>query len=81
MHFMSKLNLKLNSLSNCKHTHKAREYFNHKLKQWTCTLSRSNNNIVDRDEDQLDEETYESHDNESDRRTERNLREFCEISK
>lgn len=39
-------------------------------------LTRTNDDIVDRNEDQLHEETDKSHHNETDRRTERHLREF-----
>lgn len=40
-------------------------------------LSRSDDDIVDGDEDELHKEADESHHHESDRRTERHLREFC----
>ena len=37
-------------------------------------LTRSNNNIVDGDEDELDKEANESHHHEADRRTDSHLR-------
>lgn len=40
-------------------------------------LSRSDDDIVDGDEDELHKEADESHHHESDSRTERHLREFC----
>ena len=39
-------------------------------------LTRSNNNVVNRDKDELDEKPYESHNHESDRCTKRYLCKF-----
>ena len=39
-------------------------------------LTGSNNNVVNRDKDELHEKSYESHNHESDRCTERHLRKF-----
>lgn len=44
-------------------------------------LNRSDNYVVDRDEDELNEEPNKSHHHETNRRTNRYLREFCKREK
>lgn len=44
-------------------------------------LNRSNDDVIDRNEDKLNKEPYESHNNETNRCTHSYLREFCNQSK
>lgn len=51
--------------------------FNSVCQEESLTLTRSDDDVVDRDEDELHEEANEPHDHEPDSRTDRHLCELC----